>query len=227
MTKRIKDETDADARCSKYVRCLVSGFKLEKLFQKIYTDTKFQEIQTEYARSKQEKITDRRRLYSVTYNAETKEVACDCRKIETFRILCKQCIHILDQNHVFEIPQKYILDRWRKDVIRRHTRVKVSYYDPTETVECRRFNRMMTKFECVCDEASTIDDATCDMVLERLNQLSNDVRKARIAFQENQNPPDMPNRNIPISVIGSNTAAANVTPPSVKKIYCKRQGCTY
>ncbi|XP_021744017.1 protein FAR-RED IMPAIRED RESPONSE 1-like [Chenopodium quinoa] len=45
MTKRVRDENNADARCSKYERRLVSGFKLEK----IYTNTKFQEIQKECA----------------------------------------------------------------------------------------------------------------------------------------------------------------------------------
>lgn len=49
MTKRVRDENDADARYSKYERRLVSGFKVE-MFQKIYTDTKFQEIQKECAR---------------------------------------------------------------------------------------------------------------------------------------------------------------------------------
>ncbi|XP_021747121.1 protein FAR-RED IMPAIRED RESPONSE 1-like [Chenopodium quinoa] len=45
MDKRVGDETDADAKCSKYIRRLVSGFTVEDVFQKIYTDTKFQKVQ--------------------------------------------------------------------------------------------------------------------------------------------------------------------------------------
>lgn len=37
MDKRIRDETNADAYCSKYLRRLVSGFKTEKVFQKLRT----------------------------------------------------------------------------------------------------------------------------------------------------------------------------------------------
>ncbi|XP_021766301.1 protein FAR-RED IMPAIRED RESPONSE 1-like [Chenopodium quinoa] len=50
MDKRVGDETDADAKCSKYIRRLVSGFSVEAVFQKIYTDTKFQEVQNECTR---------------------------------------------------------------------------------------------------------------------------------------------------------------------------------
>lgn len=50
MTKRVEDGTEADARSTKYVRRLVSWFKVERLYQKIYTDAKFQEIQKELSR---------------------------------------------------------------------------------------------------------------------------------------------------------------------------------
>ncbi|XP_021765847.1 protein FAR-RED IMPAIRED RESPONSE 1-like [Chenopodium quinoa] len=50
LGKRVRDEVSADQRCSKYLRRLVSGFKVEKFFQKIYTDSKFQEVQTECSR---------------------------------------------------------------------------------------------------------------------------------------------------------------------------------
>ncbi|XP_021776441.1 protein FAR-RED IMPAIRED RESPONSE 1-like [Chenopodium quinoa] len=249
MTKCVRDENDADARCSKYERRLVSGFKVEKMFQKIYTDTKFQEIQKEcsllmyvYPReerilqdnvvqylledrvwiipegSKQEKITNQRRLLCVTFNAETKEVTCDCGKFETFGILCKHCIRVLDQNLVFEIPQKYILERWRKYIVRRHTRVKVSYYDPSNTIEVKRFNKMMTKFESICEDASTMDDPTVDLVMERLAQLSTEVLEARETLQSQKNPPNLPKNDIPPSEIRSNSALADLTPPSVTKV---------
>ena len=45
LTQRVSDEVSADERCSKYLRRLVSGFKFEKNFQKLYTDNKFQEVQ--------------------------------------------------------------------------------------------------------------------------------------------------------------------------------------
>ena len=50
MARRVKAENEADARCGKYRRRLVSGFHVEKFFHDIYTDTKFQEIQIECCR---------------------------------------------------------------------------------------------------------------------------------------------------------------------------------
>ncbi|XP_021755974.1 protein FAR-RED IMPAIRED RESPONSE 1-like [Chenopodium quinoa] len=41
MKKRVRDETAADANCAKYVWRLVTGFKVEKYFQRVYTDTNF------------------------------------------------------------------------------------------------------------------------------------------------------------------------------------------
>ncbi|XP_021735089.1 protein FAR-RED IMPAIRED RESPONSE 1-like [Chenopodium quinoa] len=50
LDQRVRDEVSADERCSKYLRRLVSGFKVEKIFQKLYTDNKFQEVQKECTR---------------------------------------------------------------------------------------------------------------------------------------------------------------------------------
>ncbi|XP_021723932.1 protein FAR1-RELATED SEQUENCE 6-like [Chenopodium quinoa] len=201
MIKRVKDENEADAKATKYIRRLVSGFKHEKLFQKLYTDAKFQEIQRELSRmmycydgevsvsdestiryviddrvwivpegESEEVITDQRCKYSILFNPVTKEVTCDCKKFETHGILCKHYIRVLDKNMVVEIPDKYILDRWRKDIVRKHTRVRVAYHDPMQTPEVIKFNKMMNVFEPVCDDAAAADDDTLDIVIKALSK---------------------------------------------------------
>ncbi|XP_021713700.1 protein FAR-RED IMPAIRED RESPONSE 1-like [Chenopodium quinoa] len=246
MGRRVKSELDADSRCGKYVRRLVSGFKVEKLFQKIYTDAKFQELQKECARmgyyvpherqdignnkteyvledrvwivpegKSEDVITDRYRFVRVTFCHETKDVVCECRKFETFGILCKHVIRVLELNRVFDIPEKYILDRWRKDVPRKHTRVKVAYHDPDELPEVQHYRKMMREFEPICEEASAVDDVqTVDMVIGSLKQLHLDVKESRKTYLEKQAalPP------IPISQKGSNTLATKgQTPTSTGK----------
>ncbi|XP_021768930.1 protein FAR-RED IMPAIRED RESPONSE 1-like [Chenopodium quinoa] len=47
LNKRLQDEESADDRCS---RRLVSGFKVEEIFRKLYTDIKFQEVQKQCSR---------------------------------------------------------------------------------------------------------------------------------------------------------------------------------
>ncbi|XP_021744420.1 protein FAR1-RELATED SEQUENCE 1-like [Chenopodium quinoa] len=179
MTKRVQDENDADAKCSKYLRRLVTGFNVEKVFQKLYTNTKFQEDRVWIVPegSSEEVLTNRRRFYCATFNTDTKEILCDCRKFETHSIMCKHIIRILDLNFVKEIPNKYIVNRWRKDILRKHTRVKVSYHDPSKSIEVIRYNRLMNAFEGICDEAAMVNDETVEMVLTSLTRLKSEVTK--------------------------------------------------
>ncbi|XP_021746171.1 protein FAR-RED IMPAIRED RESPONSE 1-like [Chenopodium quinoa] len=210
LDQRVRDELSAYARCSKYLRRLVSGFKVEKIFQKLYTDNKFQEVQKECTRmmycnvrgekvlsenliqysgvdrvwivppgASEDVITNRRRTYNVTFCPMTKEVQCDCRKFETSGILCKHCIRILDENLVEDLPEKYIVDCWRKDIPRKHTRVKVAYHDPGDTVNVKRFNKVMRIFEPLCETAALVDDQTVHMVIETLSKLQLDVNERR------------------------------------------------
>ncbi|XP_021757437.1 protein FAR-RED IMPAIRED RESPONSE 1-like [Chenopodium quinoa] len=210
LDQRVRDELSADARCSKYLRRLVSGFKVEKIFQKLYTDNKFQEVQKECTRmmycnvrgekvlsekliqysvvdrvwivppgASEDVITNRRKSYNVTFCQMTKEVQCDCRKFETSGILCKHCITILDVNLVEDVPEKYVVDRWRKDIPRKHTRVKVAYHDPGDTVNVKRFNKMMKKLEPLCETAAMVDDQTVHMVIETLSKLQLAVNERR------------------------------------------------
>ncbi|XP_021719788.1 uncharacterized protein LOC110687442 [Chenopodium quinoa] len=109
----------------------------------------------------------------------TKEVQCDCRKFETSGILCKHCIRILDENLVEDLPEKYVVDRWRKDIPRKHTRVKVAYHDPGDTVNVKRFNQMMQKLEPLCETAAMVDDQTVHMVIETLLKLQSAVNERR------------------------------------------------
>ncbi|XP_021737184.1 protein FAR1-RELATED SEQUENCE 6-like [Chenopodium quinoa] len=206
LQKRARDEAYSDANCSKYLRRLVSGFAVEKIFQKLYTDAKFQELQKECARmmycicveerfteetiiqyiledrvwvvpkgSSEGLLTDQRRFYSATFNTLTKDVICDCRKFQTDGIMCRHMIRVLDQNHVADIPDKYIVRRWRKDIARKHTRVKVAYHDPSETIEVHRYNRLMVAFESLCDEAVTISDNIVNLVLDKINNMRQEV----------------------------------------------------
>ncbi|XP_021753308.1 protein FAR1-RELATED SEQUENCE 6-like [Chenopodium quinoa] len=251
MERRVKAEKEADARCRKYLRRLVSGFYIEEFFQKIYTDTKFQEIQTDCTRlmhcsgreervlddnliqyiledrvwiiperKSEEVITDRRRFYCVIFNTVTKDVSCDCRKFETFGILCRHVIRVYDQNLVVDIPSKYVLQRWRKDVARKHTRVKVSYHDPTDNATYQSHNKLMQEFDPICEITSSIpaDKETFDLVVNSLKRIHLEVQQSREKYLENQpSLPTLPRTMLPPSEIGSNNPMSCPTPNSVSK----------
>ncbi|XP_021765486.1 protein FAR-RED IMPAIRED RESPONSE 1-like [Chenopodium quinoa] len=210
MHKRVCDETTADANCAKYVRRLVTGFKVEKFFQRMYTDTKFQEVQNECTRmmycyckeskiidgniieydvedrvwivpegKSEEVITDRRRVFKATFNKDNLEVECQCRKFVTHGIMCKHMIQILDKNQVVEVPEQYVLRRWRKDILRKHKRVAVSYHNPNKYAAVKRYNKLMTEFEEICDVAAMVDEEAVSLVRNALLNIRSQVLQCR------------------------------------------------
>ncbi|XP_052624267.1 protein FAR1-RELATED SEQUENCE 6-like [Lactuca sativa] len=49
-----------------------------------------------------------------------KEVKCSCNHFIRTGILCRHIFAVLKNNHVEEIPEQYILRRWRRDAISSH-----------------------------------------------------------------------------------------------------------
>ncbi|XP_021715735.1 protein FAR1-RELATED SEQUENCE 4-like [Chenopodium quinoa] len=109
--------------------------------------------------AKKESVTKIRRCYRVVYNTSTYEVACDCKHSECHGTICRHMILVYDLSGVRIVPEKYILHRWRKDVQRKHTRVKVAYHDPLTTDEVRNYHNIMGTYEQICSKASTCKEA--------------------------------------------------------------------
>ncbi|XP_056697420.1 protein FAR1-RELATED SEQUENCE 6-like [Spinacia oleracea] len=215
MNKRCSDEKDADANGLKYIRKLVTGFPIEKFFQKLYTDNKFRDVQRECERllycvvadknisesgieynledrvwiivkgKSEEILTQYKKFYAVKFCKDPIEVSCVCNMFETKGILCRHCIRVLDTNRVVDVPERYILRRWRKDVYRKHMHVTVASYDPTKTEVVKRFDKMMLKCEPICEEA-TINEQTMEYVMNELQTLQIAVTDRVNVVKQNQ-----------------------------------------
>ncbi|XP_021734965.1 protein FAR-RED ELONGATED HYPOCOTYL 3-like [Chenopodium quinoa] len=183
MERRVAADDD---RCRKYVRRLVSGFHVEKYFQEIYTDTMDGNV-IQYL------LEDRVWIVS---EGKSEEKITHRRKV----------IRVHDQNLIFDIPSKYVLDRWHKDGTRKHTRVKIAYHDPTDNVAYQRYNKLMEEFKAIRKVASDVDDKkSFDLVVKSLQALQLEVQKIREKFLENQPPvPFLPRTLLPSSKIASN-----------------------
>ncbi|XP_042980005.1 protein FAR-RED IMPAIRED RESPONSE 1-like [Carya illinoinensis] len=77
--------------------------------------------------------------YIVYFNQEEVDVKCTCALFEMRGILCKHALNVCQMNKIHALPDKYILDRWRKDLKRRYTVVKSSYDDLRQSVDSRRY----------------------------------------------------------------------------------------
>ncbi|KAK9669819.1 hypothetical protein RND81_13G156600 [Saponaria officinalis] len=81
-----------------------------------------------------------RRTFEVTVDTLTKDCKCGCRLFEFKGILCRHIMKCMDVLEEKVIPAKYILDRWRKDLVRGYENIRVGYYDPEAS---ERVKRMM------------------------------------------------------------------------------------
>lgn len=58
---------------------------------------------------------DFKRCHRVLYYSPIQEFYCDCLSFYETKILCYHILRVMHLNNIFEIPSKYIHQRWRKD----------------------------------------------------------------------------------------------------------------
>ncbi|WCJ32781.1 FAR1-related sequence 5 [Euphorbia peplus] len=53
-------------------------------------------------------------LSIVEFDSLDSSVACSCKKYESVGILCRHVLKVFRERNVFQIPPKYIFNRWTK-----------------------------------------------------------------------------------------------------------------
>ncbi|KAL2931192.1 Protein FAR1-RELATED SEQUENCE 1 [Bienertia sinuspersici] len=138
---------------------------------------------------KNEYLTQYKRNYRVHFDMSTKLAECECSLFNHSGIICRHMIKLYDIL-CEEVPDRYIQRRWRKDVSRKHTCVKVAYYDPSKTVHVVSYDEMQLAFEPIFSKASVFMD-TQQLVLEFLKLLDIRVYEKRVMIESemlNQTP---------------------------------------
>ncbi|KAH9770356.1 protein FAR1-RELATED SEQUENCE [Citrus sinensis] len=174
MESKIEKEWQADARSfSQRLPCRTS-FAMEKQVEEVYTISKFQEFQQELVNkiycevfscggSEYEVIENdeksREKTFRVIFEKDEGEIRCVCSMFEYKGILCKHAIAVLSRNRVQLLPEKYILRRWRKDVRRFSSKVKVSYDARSLSIEHQRYREECTAFYDVAEVASKNEES--------------------------------------------------------------------
>ncbi|KAK1579019.1 hypothetical protein Q3G72_034960 [Acer saccharum] len=176
---------------------------MEKQFQNAYTIAKFKEFQEEmkarihcgislnkksgsnleFEVKEDVKLVEtcHRVTFMVYLDVATCEVNCSCRLFKFKGVLCRHAIMALIDQEIFCAPEKYIFKRWRKDVKRCHTKVKISYVDSSNKSEGHRFDKMCTYFYDVADLAVDSDE-NCNEVIKVLIELKTKLQgKSNVA----------------------------------------------
>ncbi|KAL2894586.1 Protein FAR-RED IMPAIRED RESPONSE 1 [Bienertia sinuspersici] len=162
MEVRANEEKEADANCWKYTRTLLIAFPFEAQFRDVYTNAKFKEVQVQCSRVLYVTPLEKRvvgdnvvehLLEYIVYTRTKKKIkGGDCND-EKKDLLCL----VYYMYNVEHVPSKFILQRWRKDIQRKHMVVKVAYHDLSKTAQVQRFDKLMVEFERVCLKASLLD----------------------------------------------------------------------
>ncbi|XP_034225566.1 protein FAR-RED IMPAIRED RESPONSE 1-like [Prunus dulcis] len=191
MTK-VEKENQADYKSSSAdIQCSTHYF-MEKQAQGVYTIAKFKEFQNEltgkmycevvdtkedgvflkYQISEDMIIAGKKKSvnFTVIFHEFDSEVKCNCSKFEFRGILCRHAIYVLIKHKMDLIPDKYILRRWRKDVTRRHTKIKISYNESNATLEAHQCDKMQKTFDEIKELAADSEEK-CVIVMAWMQKL--------------------------------------------------------
>ncbi|XP_022876824.1 protein FAR-RED IMPAIRED RESPONSE 1-like [Olea europaea var. sylvestris] len=188
LRSKVEKEFQVDFKSySQMVPC-VTNYDIEKQYQKVYTITKFKEVQTEFIGKVYCDIISvlegcpnaiyevwedvllygehrTKKIFSISFTRDTCDIVCSCHLFEFRGILCRHAIAVLIRNDVTILPNKFILRRWRRDVSRAHTRVAVHYDGLISTPAQMRYDEMCQAFSEVADLVAD-DEARARAVME-------------------------------------------------------------
>ncbi|XP_052179894.1 protein FAR1-RELATED SEQUENCE 3-like [Diospyros lotus] len=165
MRCKVEKEFQADVRSfSQMVPC-VSRLAIEKQFQEVYTIAKFKEFQ--------EELTGK--IYCLIVFTEEGPLGMSCHMFEFKGIICRHAGTVLIQNGVRSILERYILQRWRRDVSRCYMRVKINYNGWINTPSQLRYDQLCSAFAKVADKVADAEEqtqTTMEWIQSQLNALS-------------------------------------------------------
>ncbi|RYR58990.1 hypothetical protein Ahy_A05g024844 [Arachis hypogaea] len=98
--------------------------------------------------------------FLVIYDAVSREVKCQCLLFESRGILCCHSLSVLSFERVDNVAPKCILERWSKNIKRRHTHIKSSQDEPILEPKSKRFNDLVFQSHNICEFASESEELT-------------------------------------------------------------------
>ncbi|CAH9099441.1 unnamed protein product, partial [Cuscuta europaea] len=100
----------------------------------------------------------------VEYDNSTSKGLCSCHLFEFRGIPCRHFLMVLIRHDVKVLPDCYIMSRWRRDIKRAYTRVKINYDGWITIVEQQRFDKLCKTFETLANSIAD-DEEKCNSVM--------------------------------------------------------------
>ncbi|XP_042962580.1 protein FAR1-RELATED SEQUENCE 9-like [Carya illinoinensis] len=223
LKKKIENENVANFHSFNVTIPCISRSPIEKRFQDLYTNGKFREVQQQlvcvidldpvllkvngtvktYVVEDEVCLEEFMKLvtHSVQFSQEDTGVAkCSCGLFEMRGIVCRHIFAVFKCNGIKALPDRYILDRWRKDIKRRYMLIHSSY----DTVHQREDSIAYSSLLNICYKMISHAAGSREHTLDATNNLHAMI--------------DLYSGNLDPTAHASGTANVTVTVGSSKKV---------
>ncbi|KAF5465008.1 hypothetical protein F2P56_015042 [Juglans regia] len=195
LRKKVENEMAADFHSFNCTVPCISHLPVEKKFQAVYTNSKFKEVQSEvmgiiyshcvviktegaittYQVNDQRVVEDgiKKSTLQAYFNEDECEAKCMCGLFEMRGIICRHILSIFAARDVQVLPEKYIMERWRKDIKRRYGLIRSSYDDLSGKPVATRYSGLIKLCYQVATNACENEDNYLDMTqkLKAMNDI--------------------------------------------------------
>ncbi|KAF5464629.1 hypothetical protein F2P56_014693 [Juglans regia] len=205
LKNKIENENAADFQSFNVTIPCISKSPIEKRYKDLYTNAKFRKVQQQLTGIidldpvllkakvivKTYLVEDEVRVeyftklvtHSVDFSEDDAVAKCTCGLFEMRGIVCRHIFAIFKCKGIKTIPDRYILDRWRKDIKRRYTLIHSNYNAGDQREDANRYSSLLNicykMITCATSSKKHTEDATT-----KLNAMID-------LYEANQEPPLM------------------------------------
>ncbi|GMP68049.1 hypothetical protein CsSME_00027801 [Camellia sinensis var. sinensis] len=200
LRSKVKKETKTDFKSRNKLYDCLTVYRFEKQFRAAYTNSKFKEVQLEmkrlvYCRANlikeegaictyhvREAIVVGERMkkveFVVYFNSTKCELQCMCRLFNFRGIMCAHSLCVLSKRSIYEVRNKYIVSRWRKDLERGYTCIPTTYINFDSSLHPKLHDNYHNTLDEIL-ELATNDDGKHKVIQLGLMKIKDEVRTVR------------------------------------------------
>ncbi|XP_028055554.1 protein FAR-RED IMPAIRED RESPONSE 1-like [Camellia sinensis] len=184
LRSKVEKETKADFKSRNKLYDCLTVYEFEKQFRAAYTNAKFKKVQVELKRllychatlvkeegsictyhakeavlvgEKMKKVE-----FLVYFNSTEFEMQRVCRWFEFRGIMCAHSLNVLIERCIYEVPNKYIMPRWRKDLERGYICIPTTYTKSGSVLNAKVHDNYHKTLDEIIEIASNDDGSVND-----------------------------------------------------------------
>ncbi|XP_028070916.1 protein FAR1-RELATED SEQUENCE 6-like [Camellia sinensis] len=206
LRSKVEKETKADFKSRNQLYDCLTVYHFEKQFRAAYTNAKFKEVQAETKRlvycrpnlAKDEGLIctyhvreaillgeGMKKVEFIVYcNSTECELQCMCWLFEFRGIMCAYSLSVLIERSIYEVPHKYIVSRWRKDLERGYTCIPTTYTNFGAAINPKLYDSYHKTLDEIL-ELATNDDAKHKVIQLGLREIMDRVKTIESATASN------------------------------------------